>query len=244
LWLPCRRRIVYFVAPRTAILALLAALLLPVAVSQARPSAADVTITQAKFVAKWRESRVSGTFQLSGTASGPADLTFRLASEDGSSPDQIFKATTPGGNFSTTFNLPPTLLPGFFTLFTDGTENGAEIDELMQEVSLKSPPEGVVDRAFATARRNGPPVTRLPANPLGMCAKFFYFAPPKSGAKIFVDFIGPSGRRVQHLNQDFGIPITQCLSRSTRFIKFLSGVWKLKLVAAGRPVKTIRLPVG
>ena len=111
-------------------------------------------------------------------------------------------------------------------------------------MSLKSPPEGVVDRAFATARRGGPPVARLPKNPKAICAEFYYFAGPKSGTKIFMDFIGPSGTRIIHLKRDFGIPIAQCLARSTRFIKFASGVWRIVLTAAGKPVKTVRVRVG
>jgi hypothetical protein len=217
-----------------------AAFLVFVVAAQAQ-TAPVVVLKGATLSSKWKESWLTGSVRFSGIVSGPASLRVSLRPRAGG---RVAAAVTlpdvQPGPFGGELTLPPRLLPKVYRLTVSGEGNGEQIAPVHRDVVLKAPPEGVVDRAWASATKNGPPITTLPGNPTSVWAHFRFAVPPKSG-KVRNRWYSPNFR---WWGEKRNKPWTRTVHTQLAAAKLDKGVWFAYMFSADRVVKKWRVRLG
>jgi hypothetical protein len=178
------------IARRAAVLALLGVAL---AASSGSATAPPLTLDSAIVSATWKESWLTGAVRFSGNVGGAASLTVTIKPVGKAGAPPAAKATvdTAGGEFSGQLKLPARVLPGNYAVRAYGTSNGEKLIAVERDVVVPAPPEGIVDRAWATTTRGGPPMKRIAGPRTELWAHFHFLYPPKSG-KITAAWYTPS----------------------------------------------------
>ncbi len=135
------------------------------------------TLTSAKFNARWKQSRVTGTLIVRGTV--PLAATYSLDILKGKTRRFHFAVKLAGPDFSRTIRLPATFLPGMYRVVLDPSPDYLKVAEL--DVGLAAPAEGVVDVKKLSATRTGKAVRTIRAS-RSLFASFHFAALPKGGA--------------------------------------------------------------
>jgi PKD domain len=140
--------------------------------------AAQATLTSAKFSAKWKTSRVSGTLTVIGTA--PRAGSYSIDATKGKSKLHA-SFDLPVGAFTKAIKLTPKLPPGSYTVTL--TTTVPNVKSASQEARLAAPKEGVVDKAWASSTRGGPPALTL-VRARNLWATFHFAALPQGKVKV------------------------------------------------------------
>jgi hypothetical protein len=200
-----------------------------------------VTIKSATISAKWKESWLTGSVRFSGTVSGSADLRASLRPKAGGS--IAAAADIPGlqpGPYGGTLTLPNRLLPKVYRLTISGTGADGPIKPVSRDVTLPAPPEGVVDRAWASKTKNGPPINTIPGSPSEVWAHFHFVVPPKS-RKVRNRWYSPNFRWYgEKKNKPWAPTIHTRLAAA----KLDKGVWFAYMFSENRVVKRWRVRLG
>lgn len=141
---------------------------------------ADVTTS-----AVWKTSRLNGKVLFSVTVHGASRLTASLRTTAGG---RVWAgrtyATSRAGTFHEVLGLQPGTPPGNYVLrvqATTGTSTPAARD---RAVVLKSPPEGVVDRAAISIGKSGEGVATAKAPQKQLWVRFHFLALPANARKV------------------------------------------------------------
>lgn len=189
------------IARRAAVLALLAA---AVGASPGGATPPALSLDSAIVSATWKESWLTGTVRFSGNVGGAASLTVTIKPAGNAGAPPAAKATvdTAGGEFSGELKLPARVLPGTYAVRAYGTSNGEKLVATERDVIVPGPPEGIVDRAWATTTRGGPPMKRIAGPRTELWAHFHFLYPPKSG-KITAAWYTPSYKYIGTVTRNY-----------------------------------------
>jgi hypothetical protein len=188
-------------ARRAALIALLA---LAAVASAGRAAAPALTLDTAAVSAVWKESWLTGSVRFSGTVGGAASLTVsvKAVGRPGAPPSARTTIESSGGAFSGTLKLPARVLPGAYALRVYGTSGGDKLTAVEKQVTVPAPPEGIVDKAWTTTTRGGPPMKRISRPRTIMWAHFHFLVPPKSG-RIKAYWYSPSFKYLGVVNRKY-----------------------------------------
>jgi hypothetical protein len=200
-----------------------------------------VTLKSATLSSKWKESWLTGSVGFSGTVTGPATLRVSLRPRAGG---PVAAAVTlplaQAGKFGGELTLPARLLPKVYRLTVSGEGEGQQIAPVHRDVVLKAPPEGVVDRAWASRTKNGPPVSTIPGNPTSVWAHFHFAVPPKS-KRVRNRWYSPNFR---WWGEKKNKPWTKTVHTRLAAAKLDKGVWFAYMFSENRVVKRWRVRLG
>jgi hypothetical protein len=201
---------------------------------------ASLTVTNAAVRVAWKESKASGSVTVTGSVTASSQLVLALRSLNAKTIGQGAVDARSGGDFTGALKLPPTLVPGTYTLHVSGTSGGTDLPAVSREVVVPSPPEGVVRRASASTRRGGPPVLSVSGGVKELWARFQFAARP-SASSVTVYWITPSGQIVGSAVKPYAPTIDSFVGSSSPLQK---GVWRAVLKAKGKVVKRVAVRVG
>ena len=219
--------------------AALGLLLVVAAQAQTPPS---VTLKSATISSTWKESWLTGRVRFSGlVVSGPADLRASLRPKAGGSvAAAVDLPSVQPGPFGGTLTLPNRLLPKTYTLTISGTAADGPVKPVRKDVVLKAPPEGIVDRAWASKTKNGPPVKTIPGSPTEVWAHFHFVYPPKS-RKVRNRWYSPNFR---WYGEKKNKPWTRTVHTRLAAATLDKGVWFAYMFSENRIVKRWRVRLG
>jgi hypothetical protein len=195
------------------------------------------SLRRAGLSAAWSESRFRGSLSLQGEvgASSRIDVTLRRVGD--AAPPLVLRTSARAGRFAIVLgDLPETLLPGAYALRAQARSGGRSA-EIEQRLTLAGPPEGVVDRAWATTRRNGPPVLSVPGPRRELWASFRFASPPVGGRATLV--FRPPGDAPPLLVGKPIEPLVTGYVRTTDRLKV--GRWRVELRVRGRVVRRLEI---
>jgi hypothetical protein len=209
--------------------------------AQAQVSPALVKLETAKLSSKWKESWLTGSVRFSGSVTAASELRISLRPKAGG---PVAAAVTlpnvEAGPYGGELTLPARLLPKTYRLTVSGTSEGLQLKSAFRDVKLPAPPEGVVDRAWASRTKNGPPVTTIPGNPTQVWAHFHFAVPPKS-RKVRNRWYSPNFR---WWGEKKNKPWTATVHTRLAAAKLDKGVWFAYMFSQNRVVKRWRVRLG
>jgi hypothetical protein len=188
-------------ARRAALLALLA---IAVSASAGQAVAPPLTLDTATVSAAWKESWLTGSVHFSGTVGGAASLTVSVKRADKPSAPPSARTTiqSSGGAFSGDLKLPARVLPSVYAVRVYGTSGGEKLTAAEKQVTVPAPAEGIIDKAWTTTTRGGPPMKRISRPRTIMWAHFHFLVPPKSG-RIKAYWYSPSFKYLGVVNRKY-----------------------------------------
>jgi len=200
-----------------------------------------VTIKSAAISAKWKESWLTGRVRFSGNVTAPSELRVSLRPKGGGKvAATVDLPNVQAGLFGGVLTLPSRLLPKTYRVTVSGTSGGAPLAPSHRDVKLPAPPEGVVDRAWASKTKNGKPVNTIPGNPTEVWAHFHFVVPPKS-RKVRNRWYSPNFRWYgEKKNKPWTETVHTRLAAST----LDKGVWFAYMFSENRVVKRWRVRLG
>jgi hypothetical protein len=144
-------------------------------------TASAVTITGASLTAKWHESYVKGKVAFSGRKSAPGQLEVSLRNVATARLIGVKRISVASGSFTNSIPLSARPVPGTYRLRLKEFPTGAAAD---RKVRVPAPPEGVVDRAYTSKTKNGPPV-KVIRDAKKIYAHFHFVARPQTNVLTF-----------------------------------------------------------
>lgn len=147
----------------------------------ARQTGSAVTINSATVTAKWHESYVTGNVKFTGSESAAGSLEASLRAVKTGRLVSVKTFSVGAGTFTHTIALSARPVPGTYRLRLKETPTGAAAD---RNVTIPAPPEGVVDRAYTSGTKNGPPV-KVIRNAKIIYAHFHFVARPETNVLTF-----------------------------------------------------------
>ena len=195
------------------------------------PSDGVLALGASKLSGTWAVSRLKGTLRVTGTLAAAASVRVRLY--DTANRVKLTKQVAlPAGAFTRTLALPATLLPGRYRLeLLAGTERETA------NLTLAAPKQGVVDRAFVSGLRGGPPATSLSARRSQLWARFRFASLPTKGA-VTVRWFGPGGA----VGRAVGKPRDRTVDAFVNATASLrAGAWRCELRVGGALVAVARV---
>lgn len=161
------------------------------------------TITSSKLTVKWKKGVPSGTLEVKGATDGAANLTVTLRRLVASGTRSVKGWTvkrTAAGAFTAKLTLPKvakSLLPGKYRIDITGNSSGGKVPVVLgKTLKLVGPKAGIVIDAFASATKNGAPVSRLRGDRRIIWVTFQFGALPTKGV-IRVDWKDPLGNNIK-----------------------------------------------
>jgi len=147
----------------------------------ARQAGSTVAITGASVTAKWHESYVKGNVAFSGTKSVAGQVEVSLRNVATARLIGVKRISVGSGSFTNSIPLSARPVPGTYRLRLKEFPTGAAAD---RNVKVPAPPEGVVDRAYTSKSKNGPPV-KVIRDAKKIYAHFHFVARPQTNVLTF-----------------------------------------------------------
>ena len=196
-------------------------------------------VTGATFHGSWRESSLSGVLEVRAQAQHAATLDLVL--RQGQLVRQKFPTirVAAGKTLRRLLKLQDNLLPGDYQL--DVKPTGGFASQLLTVRLGPPPPEGVVDRSFASAVANGPPVTALPAGRQTIWAHFHFAVQPRKGLEVEVGWFQPGVGNIGWVGKPNAPSIVSFVSVGGGL---RTGTWRAVLRAGGKIVKQVDVRIG
>jgi hypothetical protein len=144
-------------------------------------TASAVTITSAKVTAKWNESYMKGSLSFTGTSDAAIQLEASVRSVVSHKLVAKPLGFTASGAFSKKITLGARPIPGKYTLTLANNFGSKQADRV---VTIPAPPEGVIDDAYMTRTKNGPPA-KVIKNAKTIYAHFHFVARPTTNTLTF-----------------------------------------------------------
>ena len=140
---------------------------------------AQATLASAKFTARWKQSRVTGTLVVRGAA--PVAGTYALDVLKGTTRKFHFAVRLTAATFSRTIRLPGAFLPGTYRVAL--LPSASFVKPATLAARLAAPPEGVVDVKKLSATRSGKAVRTIGAR-RSLWASFHFAARPTGALRL------------------------------------------------------------
>ena len=140
---------------------------------------AQATLASARFTARWKQSRVTGTLVVRGAA--PVAGTYALDVLKGTTRKFHFAVRLTAATFSRTIRLPGAFLPGTYRVAL--LPSASFVKPATLAARLAAPPEGVVDVKRLSATRSGKAVRTIGAR-RSLWASFHFAARPTGALKL------------------------------------------------------------
>src|SRR5262245_3705144 len=140
-----------------------------------------VTITAASVIAKWKESFVRGEVSFSGTKTTTGELQVSLRSVATGRVLRTERFSAEAGSFAGSLRLTARPVRGTYRLRVKEFPTGAAAD---RNVDIPAPPEGVIDKAFVSATKDGPRMKVIKKAKI-IYAHFHFIAPPQTNTLTF-----------------------------------------------------------
>jgi len=231
----------------SGVLALVAILSVAAAAAGGQQTAAQtvptVALKSATLKSRWKESWLTGSVRFSGTVSGTADLRVSLRPKRGG---RVAAAVTlpevQPGPFGGELTLPARLLPKVYRLTVSGTSGDGQIAPVHRDVTLKAPPEGIVDDAYISATKGGKRAFTVKGLRKQLFARFHFVAAPKN-RNLKAAWFSPDFKWRGRADKTYKVNIdTFVLDTTPKGL--MKGVWFCYLRAAnGTVIKRARIRV-
>jgi Tol biopolymer transport system component len=198
-------------------------------------------VGEAHFSARWRESALLGSLVVTGNIG--AAVSVDLSLQAGGVQRLAAKLDLPAGPFTQAIKLPKSLVPGAYELAVTPAP-GAPFSPQTVDLTLTSPPEGVVNQAYTSTNPGGVPVRHFPPRTQTVFAQFRFVARPRAGRVLTVSWYKPNGQRA-------GPPVRK--PSSALVVSYVSGrqgralprgTWRSVLRAGRTVVKRLTFRVG
>lgn len=200
-----------------------------------------ISIDNAKLTSSWKQSWLTGRVNFSGSVTGPAELRASLRPVGGGRvAGAVDISMTTAGKFAGLIKLPNRLLPKLYRLSVAATGGDVLVPAVHRDLRLPAPAEGVVDRAWASRTKNGPPVDTILGNPTQVWAHFHFAVPPKS-RKVRNRWYSPNFR---WWGEKKNKPWTPTVHTRLAAAKLDKGVWFAYMFSENRVVKKWRVRLG
>ena len=197
-----------------------------VAVTVSSPQSA---LTSAKFVAKWKVSRVSGTLNIAGSA--PRAGTYAVNVFKGKVRKIRVSYKLAAGAFTRKLKLPAKLVPGTYRV--DLVPGDAQVKGATRSASLAAPASGVVDQAFLSGARNGTAARTL-TGAKTIWASFRFAAKPKGSVTLTWYRLGKKKVRIGATSKGVAPKIVSYLRIGGTFVGTYQAVLSRKGVVIAR----------
>jgi hypothetical protein len=187
------------------------------------------TLTSAKFTAKWKVSRVSGTLNVAGTV--PRAGTYDIDVFKGKTRKIHVSYALAAGAFTRSIKLPVRLVPGTYSvslLPADAQVKGTTLD-----AKLAAPASGVVDVAFLSGARNGTAARTL-TGARTIWASFHFAAKPKGKVTLTWYRLGKKRVRIGSTSKDVATKVVSYLRIGRTFVGTYQAVLSRKGVVIAR----------
>ena len=197
-----------------------------------------ISLENAKLTSSWKQSWLTGRVNFSGAVTGPAELRASLRPVGGGPvAGAVDISMTTAGKFAGVIKLPARLLPKLYRLNVTATSGDTLVPAVHRDLRLPAPPEGVVDKAWASRTKNGPPVKTIPGSPTEVWAHFHFVVPPKS-RKVRNRWYSPNFR---WWGEKKNKPWTATVHTRLSAAKLDKGVWFAYMFSENRVVKRWRV---
>jgi hypothetical protein len=198
-----------------------------VAVAIASPQS---TLTGAKFTAKWKESRVTGTLNLAGSA--PRAGTYVIDVFKGKLRKiHVSTKITAAGAFTRKVKLPAKSVPGTYSVRLIPAD--AQVMGASRDARLAAPASGVVDVAFLSGRRSGTAARTL-TGAKTIWASFHFAAKPKGNVTLTWFRVGTKRVRIGSTSKASATKIVSYLRIGKTFAGTYQAVLSRKGVVIAR----------
>jgi hypothetical protein len=154
---------------------------------------ATAAIGSARFTARWKRSRVSGSLVIAGTTPVAGSYTLDVTRSKTRRIHTVLNL--PGGPFSRTLKLPASLLPGSYTVALVPAAQLKNVVGSARVAKLAAPAEGVVDVAALSRTRTGKAARTL-SGATALWARFHFAAVPKGKQLSLTWYRTVKGKRV------------------------------------------------
>jgi hypothetical protein len=153
----------------------------------ASDTAPTLTISRANCAdCKWRQGWFKGGVRFSAAVSGESQLQATVRSAK--TKKLVIRPltfTVGAGAFTKTIKLSSRPLPtGPYLLELTGTSGGVTLPAATKKFSVPTPVEGVADRSYASATRDGRAVRVIPHGAHVIYARFHFLQPPQKKSKV------------------------------------------------------------
>jgi hypothetical protein len=194
-----------------------------------------------KLSAGWRSSRLTGRVRFSITVRGASHLTATIRRPPaGRIEAQRNYTTSRGGTFQETLRLSPRSAPGTYVLTVRGTTGNSMPAVRATTLTLKPPPEGIVDNASISLSRSGKAVSEVQDGTRRIWARFHFISPPAGAGKVRIAWRTPSYKLVGAVAKPYASTVASYVS-STK--PLAPGRWYAVLTVNGTIVKRIGVKV-
>ena len=211
--------------------------------TSAHRAAKSLTLDSATATAVWKQGylRPGAAIRFSGSVAGPSHLTAILRPKTGPKrvTAKIELDVADAGSYSGKIPLPARPLPGSYQLKVIGTSAGATLPSAQLDVSIPTPPEGVVARSEVSLSRGGHEVARdgdvpvVKGTPTTIWVRYRFLYPPQ-GHDIKVIWNLHWRHRLGVVDKKYGKTIDTFVKSGS---PLPSGVWKVVLTVDGRIAK-------
>jgi hypothetical protein len=209
--------------------------------------AVDAALRRPQLKVRWQGSIGAGRLVVQGWTSVPARVRVDMR-RPGGGPLATLRLPVSGGAFRQTLPLRRGALsggarvfPGGFTVALTGRSGKLRLPLQLQTIAIPSPRDGVVRKAFVSARQSGRAVQRLPKGATEAWANFRFETQPLATRTLTVSWYWPDGRLVGTVRKSNRPVISSYLRLGTGLP---SGLWRAELRSRGRVVQRLAVRVG
>jgi hypothetical protein len=200
-----------------------------------------IQIGAAQFSVDWQESVGAGKLLVHGTIAKSAEVVVDLARSGGGKLVTEHLSLS-AGPFSLTLKLEPGLglLPGDFVVTIGGRSGNLVVPTQVKTLSLAGPPEGVVDRAFASTAASGPPAATIHASSKEAFVQFEFQTKPTSKQALTISWFRPGGQLLGTTPKPFAADVTSSIKSNA---SLPPGKWRVDLRSGKTLVKSVTIQV-
>ena len=200
-----------------------------------------LSITGVSVTAKWHESYVKGKVAFSGSKGVAGQVEISLRKVSTGRLVGVKRITVGSGSFTGSMALSARPVPGTYRLRLKEFPTGSAAD---RTVKIPAPPEGVVDRAYTSRTKSGPPAKVIKDAKI-IYAHFHFVARPKASTLTFnwrkpgnpkVRFTGYAKKPYQ-TNVDTFVCVKASTGGSCLNVPLRTGKWYCIVSAGGKVVK-------
>src|SRR5262249_13544762 len=191
------------------------------------------------------QSLGSGKLDVRGKIAKPSLVAIQLHRAGGAKVLLTTSLSLPAGPFSLSIKLLPglladgqPLLPGGFVVSIGGHSGKLVVPTQLRTITLSAPPQGIVDKAFASSSAGGAPESTIPAVQKSAFVHFVFESLPSTTQKLTVAWYRPGGKLLGVATKSNAPTVTSSISSPA---PLPTGLWRVDL----RPGNTVlkRVPI-